>query len=76
MVKQYIPNLKTYTAIAFDAGDLDVGIAATIRTLDGILKSYHIAHGFAIYRGNHIDHIQMRLEDQVLPFFSEHLAFE
>lgn len=76
MARQNIPNLKTYTAIAFDAGDRDVGIANTIRTLDKILKGYGMAHDFAIYRGNHIDHIQPRLESKVLPFFSKHLAFE
>jgi len=75
MVDQYIPSLKSYAAIAFDAGDRDVGIADTIRTLDKKFKGYGIAHDFAIYRGNHVDHIQRRLEDQVLPFFSRHLAF-
>lgn len=76
MVNQSIPNLKTYTAIAFDAGDLDVGIAGTIRSLDRILKGYGLAHQFAIYHGNHVDHIEQRLESKVLPFFSEHLASE
>ena len=76
MVNQYIPNLKSYAAIAFDAGNRDVGIAATVRTLDRILKGYGIAHDFAIYGGNHIDHIEQRLESRVLPFFSEHLKFE
>ena len=76
MVRQYIPNLKSYTAIAFDAGDRDVGIANTIRSLDVILKGYGLAHDFAIYAGNHVDHIQPRLESKVLPFFSEHLKFE
>jgi enterochelin esterase-like enzyme len=75
MVQQYVPNLKTYTAIAFDAGDKDVGIAATIRSLDEILKGYGIPHHFTIYQGNHIDHIHRRLESEVLPFFSEHLKF-
>ncbi|MGH8217765.1 MAG: alpha/beta hydrolase [Steroidobacteraceae bacterium] len=76
MVRQYIPNLKTYTAIAFDAGDRDVGIANSIRSLDEILKGYGMAPDFAIYHGNHVDHIQQRLENEVLPFFSKHLAFE
>lgn len=75
MTNQYIPNLKTYSAIAFDAGDRDVGIAQTIRALDKTLRGYAIAHEFAIYQGNHIDHIQRRLESKVLPFFGSHLDF-
>ena len=76
MLNQSIPNLKTYTAIAFDAGDKDVGIANTIRSLDKTLRAYGMAHDFTIYQGNHVDHIQQRLESKVLPFFSKHLAFE
>jgi hypothetical protein len=76
MVNQYIPNLRTYKAIAFDAGDQDVGIAATIRSLDKTLKAYGIPHQFTIYQGNHIDHIHRRLESEVLPFFSAHLKFK
>lgn len=44
--------------------------------LDKTLKAYRIPHYFAIYEGNHLDHIQGRLENRVLPFFSEHLKFE
>jgi S-formylglutathione hydrolase len=76
MVNQYIANLRTYGAIAFDAGDRDVAIANTIRSLDRILKGYGIAHEFAIYHGDHIDHIQGRLESKVLPFFGAHLKLE
>lgn len=75
MVYQSIPNLKTYDAIAFDAGDRDVGIAGTVRSLDGILTAFGVEHVAQIYHGNHTDHIQQRLETQVLPFFSKHLQF-
>jgi S-formylglutathione hydrolase len=76
MVDQYLPNLKTYRAIAFDAGDRDVGIANTIRTLDGILTGYALAHTFEIYPGDHVSAIDERLETHVLPFFSEHLQYK
>jgi S-formylglutathione hydrolase len=76
MVNQYIPNLRMFDAVAFDAGDHDEGIAATIKTLDGILNGYHLAHTFTIYQGNHVDRIQQRLEEHVLPFFSRHLKFD
>ena len=73
MVHQYVPNLKTYDAIAFDAGDRDKGIAATVRTLDDILNGYGVAHVSQIYEGDHVSGIQQRLQENVLPFFSEHL---
>jgi S-formylglutathione hydrolase len=76
MVHQYIPNLKTFDAIAFDAGDRDVGIAATVKTLDQILTGYGVAHVSGIYSGDHVSGIDQRLEANVMPFFSEHLKFK
>jgi enterochelin esterase-like enzyme len=73
MVHQYVPNLKTYDAIAFDAGDRDVGIAATVKTLDDILTGYGVVHVSQIYSGDHVSAIEQRLQEKVLPFFSEHL---
>jgi S-formylglutathione hydrolase len=73
MATQYIPNLKSYTAIAFDAGDKDVQIAGTVRTLDGIMKRFGVAHVSEIYEGDHVNHIEERLRSKVVPFFSEHL---
>jgi enterochelin esterase-like enzyme len=76
MVHQYIPSLKTYAAIAVDAGDQDVGIAATVRTLDRVLTDYGIAHDAEIYEGDHVNRVAQRLETKVLPFFSAHLEFQ
>ena len=73
MIDQYIANLKRLHAVAFDAGAQDAGIAATCRTLDGILKAYQIPHEFEIYEGNHINHVADRLETKTLPFFSRNL---
>jgi S-formylglutathione hydrolase len=75
MVDQYIPSLRKYQAIAMDAGDMDTGIAATVRTLDQLLSKYGIAHTAEIYEGNHVNHVADRLELKVMPFFSNHLAF-
>ena len=75
MVDQYIPNLRSFTAIAFDAGDRDVGIADTIRTFDQVLTGYGVAHVFEIYSGDHVSGVDERLETKVIPFFSEHLKF-
>ena len=75
MAAQYVPALKTYAAIAFDAGDKDTGIAETVRSLDAMLKGYGVAHSAEIYDGNHVSRINERLETHVLPFFSAHLTF-
>ena len=75
MVHQYIPALRQYRAIAIDAGDKDAGIAPTVVSLDAILSGYGINHDFEIYEGDHVSRIDERLEQKVLPFFSEHLDF-
>lgn len=76
MVDQYIGNLKKLHAVAFDAGDKDTSIAATIRTLDGILNEYEMPHFFEIYEGTHTSGIQERIETKTMQFFSKNLAFE
>lgn len=76
MVDQYIGNLKKLHAIAFDAGDKDRGIAAAIKTLDGILNRYELPHKFEIYEGTHTSAIPERIENKTMPFFSKYLAFE
>jgi S-formylglutathione hydrolase len=75
MVDQYIGNLKKLHSIAFDAGDMDTGIAATIRTLDGILNEYELPHTFEIYGGTHTSGIQQRIETKTMQFFSQNLTF-
>ncbi len=75
MIDQYIPNLKTYHAIAMDAGAQDEPIASTVRTLDQVLTTYGIAHQFEIYEGNHVNHVADRVERKMLPFFSSSLEF-
>ncbi len=75
MVHQYIPALKSYRALAIDAGDKDTGIAAAVTELHGVLESYGIVHGYEIYDGDHLNRIEERLVKKVLPFFSEQLDF-
>jgi enterochelin esterase-like enzyme len=76
MIDAYILNLKQLQAIAFDAGQDDRGIAATIRDLDQILNDRKLEHTFEIYDGNHVNRIGERIETKVLPFFSKNLTFE
>ena len=75
MVDQYISNLKTLTALAIDAGDMDGGITVTSGTMSERLNAYGIDHDFEIYDGNHVSGIAERLGTHVLPFFTEHLKF-
>ena len=76
MLDQYIPNIKRLTALAFDAGNEDRGIAATIKELDQRLNDYGIAHTYEEYPGNHINHVADRIEAKLMPFFGAHLAQE
>lgn len=73
---QHIPNLRRLTAIAFDAGTKDTGIAATVKMLDGILNEYKIAHISEIYEGTHTDRIAERIANKMMPFFSKNLTFK
>lgn len=76
MIHQYVPALKSFEAIAVDVGERDTGIADTVRTLDQILTRYGIDHITEIYSGDHVSGVDRRLEANVLPFFSRHLALE
>ncbi|MBW4891775.1 esterase family protein [Mucilaginibacter sp. HMF5004] len=71
---QYITNLKQLHAIAFDAGNKDADIAASLKVLDAELNKYHIAHSFEIYDGTHTSRIANRIETKVLKFFSDNLV--
>lgn len=73
-VDQYIGNLKQYRAIAIDVGDKD-GLKADAAKLHDVLDSYGVANSFTIYPGTHTSHVAFRFQDEVLPFFSEHLDF-
>jgi S-formylglutathione hydrolase len=75
MLDQYVPNLKKYKAIALDVGLQDNLITSNQVLVDG-LKRYGITHTFETYEGDHNNRIPQRLEEKVLPFFSQHLAFK
>lgn len=75
-VHQHVPELRRYHAIAMDAGAQDRGIAASTRELGRILTTYGIDHTLEIYDpGDHINRVDERVEEHVLPFFSGNLAF-
>jgi len=72
-VDQYIGNLKRYTAIAMDVGDEDGG-RFDAQKLHDILDRNGVANDFEIYQGTHTSHVAVRFQNDVMPFFSEHLA--
>ena len=74
-IDQYIPNIRQLKAIAFDAGDKDEHIAASIKILDSTLNNYGVKHTYEEYEGDHVNRIRNRIENKMLAFFSENLLF-
>lgn len=73
-VHQYVPELRSLSAIALDAGAQDRGIAETTRQFSEVLTEYGIEHFVEIYDpGDHINRVDERVEEHVLPFFTRHL---
>ncbi len=76
MIHQYVPELRKLTAIGINAGAQDGFITGATRELSGILTWYDINHTAEIYDpGDHISHVDERVEQYVLPFFSKNLVF-
>lgn len=73
---QYIYNIKKLKAIGFDAGDKDMGIAESLRSLDKDLNKYNIKHSFEIYDGTHTSHVADRIKNKMLEFFQNNLSFQ
>ena len=73
MADQYIGNLKSLNALAFDVGDKD-GLAPGSRRLHELLDTYQVRHTYETYDGDHLNKIHERLRIKVFPFFSQHLA--
>ncbi len=73
MVDQYVPNLKTYRAIAIDVGTKDPFLVTNTQ-LDQSLTRLGVAHQFESYDGDHGNRITARFAAKVLPFFSGHLT--
>jgi enterochelin esterase-like enzyme len=71
---QYVTELRSLHAIAFDVGLQDSLISGS-RVLDNRLQEYKIPHTFETYEGTHTSRIAERIETKVLPFFSAQLKF-
>lgn len=75
-IDQHIFNIRKLNALAFDAGNEDKTIAASIKELDKVLDSYGIKHFYEEYEGDHLNKVAERISTKMLPFFSENLSFE
>ena len=75
MLDQYVGNLKKYKAIALDIGLADTLIASNKVFVERLVR-YGLPHTFDTYEGDHGNRIPQRLEEKVLPFFSQQLSFD
>lgn len=75
MLDQYVDQFERYAAIAIDVGN-DDGAKVGAQALSDALDAYGVEHSFTLYDGDHTSELGFRLQDHVLPFFGEHLAFE
>jgi len=74
MLDQYVPNLRKYTAIQLDIGLQDTLLASNEIFIER-LNRFGVPHTYLTYEGDHGNRIPQRLEQHVLPFFSQHLSF-
>jgi hypothetical protein len=74
MLDQYVPNLRKLTAIALDIG-LSDGLITSNEVFVAGLRRLKIPHTYETYEGDHGNRIPQRIEEHVLPFFSQHLRF-
>ena len=74
MLDQYVGNLKALKGLALDVGDKD-RLGGNIKELDRLLTERDVAHTFAIYDGDHVNHVSDRVEAHVIPFFTKLLVF-
>lgn len=75
IVDQYVPNLRRYNAIALDVGSEDT-LKDSNEQFAGMLEAYDLAPVFEVYEGDHVDRIDERFGQRVIPFFSESLSFD
>ncbi|MCW3838078.1 alpha/beta hydrolase [Sphingomonas canadensis] len=72
MLPQYVPGMRSITAMALDVGDKDF-LLADNQALHAALVRYGVAHDWTVYDGDHGNRIPDRFRDNLLPFFQAHL---
>ena len=74
MVPQYLPALRSMTAIGMDTGDKDF-VHTDDEAMHAELLKFGIRHDWELYEGDHGNRVSERLEKVVFPFFAKHLSF-
>lgn len=74
MVPQYVPGLRSLTAIGFDTGDKDF-VRSDGEAMHAELLKFGIKHDWDLYEGDHGNRVTERLDKVVFPFFARHLSF-
>ena len=74
MVPQYLPALRSMTAIGMDTGDKDF-VHTDDEAMHAELLKFGIRHDLELYEGDHGNRVSERLEKVVFPFFAKHLSF-
>lgn len=75
MASQYITNLKKLKGIAFDGATKD-NLTAGSQYFSEELTRMNVKNSFEIFEGGHANKVDERIEDKILPFFSEMLVSE
>jgi S-formylglutathione hydrolase FrmB len=75
MVPQYVPALRSLTAIGIDTGDKDF-VHPDDEAMHAELLKFGITHDWELYEGDHGNRVSERLEEVVFPFFVKHLSFD
>ena len=76
MISAYIDNLLSLKGIQFDCGTSDVLFYDANVSFSRELNNNNVEHVFSEYDGNHTNRLNVRIEDYLIPFFSEILDHE
>ena len=74
-IDQYVDNLREYRGISMDVGDQD-GLRGDTAKLHDVLDKYGITNSFEVYEGTHTSKVADRIQNHVIPFFSQNLCFQ
>jgi S-formylglutathione hydrolase FrmB len=74
-IDQYVDNLREYRGISMDVGDQD-GLRVDTAKLHDVLDKYGVANSFEVYEGTHTSKVADRIQNHVIPFFSQNLCFQ
>jgi S-formylglutathione hydrolase FrmB len=74
-IDQYVDNLREYRGISMDVGAQD-GLRVDTAKLHDVLDKYGVANNFEVYEGTHTSKVADRIQNHVIPFFSQNLCFQ